>query len=241
MAVSERKKVAVVTGGARGIGRAIVEIFLEDNLHVVIVDILPMPEDLKDLDDVSYYNCDISDLDDLNSFIEEIYEEFDRIDILVNNAATGFQSVDLIDMSVDHWEKVHDTNLKGAAFLTKKLLKGMIENRSGVIINISSCSSFSPEAGHTAYASSKAGLEAFTRCLAREVGRYGVRVVAVVPGCIETEVNKFSSEEREQISKSISLERLGKPEEIAEVVKFLVSDSASFITGQSIIVDGGET
>lgn len=234
------KKVAVVTGGARGIGRAIAKTFLKDDIHVIIADILPMPEVFKEETNVSYYSCDISDLDDLNSFVEGIHEEFDRIDILVNNAATGFQSVDLVDMSLDHWDEVHDTNLRSAAFLSKKLLEGMIEKRSGVIINISSSSSYIPEAGHTAYASSKAGLEAFTRCLAREVGIYGIRVIAVVPGCIETETNTLSPEEKKTVSHSISLGRIGKAEEIAKVVKFLISDSASYITGQSIIVDGGE-
>src|SRR5690554_7040183 len=117
----------------------------------------------------------------------------------------------------------------------------MINKQSGVIVNISSCSSFLPEPGHTAYASSKAGMTALTKCLAREVGVHGIRIITVVPGWIKTETNTLSSEEEKMFSRQISLGRAGEPKEIAEVVKFLVSDSASYITGQSIIVDGGET
>ncbi|MBA1336257.1 MAG: 3-oxoacyl-[acyl-carrier protein] reductase [Firmicutes bacterium] len=239
--LSEKKKIVVVTGGARGIGRAIVECFIRENMQVIVADILPKPKDFNDFAHLFYYACDLSNVDNLNIFTKEIIDRFGSIDVLINNAATGFSFVDLVDITYKYWDKVQNTNLRSAALLSSSFLNGMIKNKSGVIVNISSCASFQPEPGHTAYASSKAGLVALTKCLAHEVGKHGIRVVCVIPGWIATEANKISEKDKNWISTNVSLGRVGKPEEIAEVVKFLVSDSASFITGQSIIVDGGET
>jgi 3-oxoacyl-[acyl-carrier protein] reductase len=117
----------------------------------------------------------------------------------------------------------------------------MRELKGGVIINIASCSAFTPEGGHTAYAASKAGLMAFTKCLAREVGRYGIRAVSVVPGWIATESNPPREEDRGWLAENVSLGRVGKPAEVAEVVWFLAGEAASYVTGQAVIVDGGMT
>jgi len=228
-------RMVVVTGGARGIGRVIVERFLMGGDRVIVVDILPEPLNLKGRDGLIYHYCDIADPPSVLAFAQEA----EPVDVLVNNAAIGFQLVDLIAMTSASWDAIQNTNLRGAALLSQALLPGMISARAGAIINIASCSAFQAEAGHTAYAASKAGLIAFTRCLAQEVGRYGIRVVAVVPGWIATENNRPDAQGRAWLADNVSLGRAGTPEEVAEVVWFLASDAASYITGQAIIVDGG--
>lgn len=231
----------LVTGGARGIGRAIVERFLAGGDQVVVVDKLPRPESLSDRTGLSYYQVDISAAAQLIAFTRDLASTFPNIGVLVNNAATGFQFTRLEDIQLEQWDEIQNTNLRGAAVLSKACVEKMIPAGKGVIVNVASCSAFSPEAGHTAYAASKAGLVAFTKCLAREVGAFGIRVVCVIPGWIETETNMPTQEDEQWLADNVSLKRCGRVEEVAEVVWFLSGDSASYITGQSLIVDGGMT
>jgi NAD(P)-dependent dehydrogenase (short-subunit alcohol dehydrogenase family) len=234
-------RIVVITGAARGIGRAILERFVAGGDHVIGADILPRPKDLLERNCITYYDLDLSDPVMIEQFAEEVTGRLRRVDVLINNAATGFEFTDLIDMTQAHWDHVQETNLRGAALLAQSFLRGMIARREGVIINIASCAAFQPEGGHTAYASSKAGLVALTKCLAREVGRYGIRVVCVIPGWIGTENNAPSEQDKEWLANNVSLGRVGMPEEVAEVVWFAASQAASYLTGQSIVVDGGMT
>ncbi len=238
---SQNRRVILVTGGARGIGRAIVERFLSGGDRVVIADKLPQPGNLVGREGLTYCQVDLSGPDQVRTLAEGVICSHGRIDVLVNNAATGFESIPLVELSEEHWDMVQDTNLRAAVLLTKHCLSTMIAAGKGAIINVASCSAFTPEGGHTAYAASKAGLIAFTRCLAREVGRHGIRVVSVVPGWIATESNFPRQEDQRWIAENISLGRVGKPEEVAEVVWFLAGAAASYIAGQAVVVDGGMT
>jgi NAD(P)-dependent dehydrogenase (short-subunit alcohol dehydrogenase family) len=241
MSQSQSRRTIVVTGAARGIGRAILERFVAGSDHVIAADILPAPTDLLEKNLVTYYSVDLSAPAEVERFAGELASGFECVDVLVNNAATGFQFIDLVDTSQEYWDRIQGTNLRAAALVSKAFLKGMIARGEGVIINIASCAAFQPESGHTAYASSKAGLVALTKCLAREIGRYGVRVVCVIPGWIGTESNYPNEGDEKWLANNVSLGRAGRPEEVAEVIWFLASEAASYITGQSIIVDGGMT
>ena len=205
----------------------------------MVADILPAPRDLTNNERATFLRCDLRNTENIYSFVKELLRSYRWVDVLINNAACGFELVDLAKMSLGCWEDVLNTNLRGAVWLTRLLLPSMLERGKGVFINVSSSSAFVPEAGHTAYASSKAGLIAFTRSLAREIGPYGLRSVCVVPGWIATENNLPDEKGEAWLKKNVSLGRAGEPAEIAEVVWFLTSPAASYINGQAIIVDGG--
>ncbi len=233
------QRAIVITGGCRGIGRAIVDRFLQGGERVLVADILPPPHDLKATDGVTFLRCDLGKAEEIRSFVNELRRSHRQVEILINNAACGFEPVDLAEMSLHHWEEVLNTNLRGTVWLTRLLLPSMLEKRKGVIINISSSSAYVPEAGRTAYASSKAGLIAFTRSLAREIGPYGLRCLCLVPGWIATENNLPDEESKVWLKENVSLGRAGEPAEIAEVIWFLTTPAASYINGQAILVDGG--
>jgi 3-oxoacyl-[acyl-carrier protein] reductase len=236
-------KTAIVTGGARGIGRAVVEelrrlgatVYFTYHRHDAEAGELASKTGA-----VSIHTCQ-DDEPGIDAAVEKAVRETGAIDILVNNA--GIVS-DQFVMMMPHaeWQKVLDTNLTGAFRWAKAASRPMMSRRSGVIVNVASVAGLIGIAGQTNYAASKGGLLAFSRALAAELGPRGIRVNAVVPGYIETDMTAKMPRLVKQVNMDrILLKRFGKPQEIAAVVAFLVSDSASYITGQTIVADGGLT
>ena len=238
-------KVSIVTGASKGIGKAIAKIFAQAGTHVVCVsrtkddlNILKK-EILNDGGSVSIYSCDVSNFDEVEGLIRNTVEEFSKIDIIVNNAGITRDGL-IMRMSNEDWNTVIDINLKGTFNAIKAVSRQMMKQRSGRIINISSTSAVLGNKGQANYAAAKAGIEAMSRSLARELGSRNINVNCVAPGFIETDMTKEISEGNEDLLASqIPLGRLGKPNEIAEVVHFLASEQANYITGQTLHVNGG--
>jgi len=240
--------VALVTGGTKGIGKAIVRSLAGKGIRVYMnfaSDTQAAESALSELQaegrSVAIVQADVSDQEQANAMIETIIQKEGRLDILVNNAGIIKDGL-LMFMPDKNWHKVIEVNLNSVYYCSKSALRPMIGNRWGRIINIISPSALMGRAGQTNYAASKGGVLSFTRSLAREVGRYGITVNAVSPGVIATELTKDMDEKlRKEFISMIPAGRFGNPEEVAHAVSFLASDEAGYITGEYISVDGGLT
>lgn len=238
-----RGRVAVVTGGARGLGLAISQTLAGAGAHVTVLDnsaenIESARNELAGVQgSVSASELDVTDPDAVDEVFARIVAEQGQIDILVNNAGIVRRKL-LVDHSVEDWRVQMAVNLDGTFFCSKAALRSMTETGRGAIVNIAAVAAFHYTVEHAAYAAAKAGVVAFTRDLAYEVGPQGVRVNAIAPGFIRTPLLHQTLDEA-KFSHIFRLGRWGEPEDIANTALFLVSDSASFITGQTITVAGG--
>lgn len=238
----------LVTGGARGIGRAIVDELLRKNYKVSFL--YYGSQDTADAmvesasergHDLKAYRCDVKDYTSVNETVKKIAEKRGAIYGLVNNAGiTDDCSLFLMDKS--RWDSVLDTNLNGAFHVTKSLITQFMKNKAGVIVNVSSVAGIKGMAGQTNYCASKSGLIGLTKSLAVEMAMFGVRVNAVAPGYIKTDMTSAINEKvKKQMYGQIPMGREGSAEEVAPIVELLLSDAASYITGQVIAIDGGLT
>ena len=239
-------KVAFITGATRGIGKQIA-ITLAKNGFDIALNYRTENDDLvqtkKEIESENV-KClavqgDISSFESAEKMVKQIIDEFGQIDVLVNNAGITKDML-LMRMKKEDFESVIDVNLVGTFNVTKNVIPYMMKQRSGRIINISSVVGISGNAGQTNYSASKAGIIGFTKSLAKEVGSRNILVNAVAPGFIETQMTEVLKDElKEEIAKQIPLKRMGNTQDVANVVKFLVSEDSSYITGQVIQVDGG--
>jgi 3-oxoacyl-[acyl-carrier protein] reductase len=243
-------KVALVTGASRGMGKAI-SLKLASLGSKVVVNYVAIEASNKDdaenvVDSIirlggqaMMVEADVRVSEAVKTMVEQVIDKWSKIDILVNNAGINRDTL-LLRMSDEAWDEVVNTNLRGAYLCTKFALRSMMRQEWGRIINISSVAGIFGNVGQSNYAASKGGLIAFTKTVAREMGSRNITVNAVAPGFIVTGMtDKLPSERKEAIRAMIPLQRFGQPEEVAELVGFLASDRAGYITGQVITIDGG--
>ena len=241
-------KTALVTGGSRGIGRAIVWALAREGARVAFVfrsNTEAAEQLVKDLEldqrEVLAIQADVGDPEAAQRVVDQVLEAWEQIDILVNNAGIIRDGL-LATMDAQQWQDVIDTNLGSVYRFSHAVTRPMMSQRSGRIINISSVASHFGNPGQANYAASKGGIEGMTRCLATELGRRGITVNAVAPGFIETDMTEaIRNAAEEEIVKHVSCRRLGQPEDVAHATAFLASDEASYITGHVLVVDGGLT
>jgi len=239
-------KTAIVTGAARGIGKAVAIRFAEEGCNIAFTDLI-IDENAKTTEaeiaasgvKVKGYASDAASFDDTHSVVNEIIKDFGKIDILVNNAGITRDGL-MLRMSEQQWDSVINVNLKSAFNFIHALTPVMVRQKSGCIINMSSVVGVHGNAGQANYSASKAGLIGLTKSIARELGSRGIRANAIAPGFIVTEMTQQLSEEmREEWTKQIPLKRAGITEDVANTALFLASDLSTYITGQVIQVDGG--
>ncbi|TYP59969.1 3-oxoacyl-[acyl-carrier-protein] reductase [Thermosediminibacter litoriperuensis] len=242
-------KACIVTGGSRGIGRSI-SIKLARSGAVVVVNYktneksaLEVVAEIESLGGTAMaYRADVADYNQAAKMVEDVYQKYGRIDVLVNNAGITRDAL-ILRMTEKDWDDVINTNLKGLYNTTKSVVKYMVKQRGGKIINISSVAGIYGNAGQANYAAAKAGIIGFTKALAKELGSRGITVNAVAPGFIKTDMTSAMIQKTSEdvIAEKIALKRLGEPEDVANLVAFLASDESSYITGQIIAIDGGLT
>lgn len=239
-------KKAIVTGGSRGIGRTIVETLAREGAEVAFLyvsnesaAVSAKEEASRHGGKVKYYQCDVADFDKVNSTVKEILQDFGDIDILVNNAGVVRDKV-IYSMTEAEYDVVMDTNLKGAFHMIKACYYTFIHNRKGKIINITSVTGIGGNAGQANYAAAKAGMIGLTKAVAKELGARNICCNAVAPGIISTDMTEGLHQE-EKFLDLISLKRIGRPQDVANVVLFLASDESNYVTGEVIRVDGNLT
>ena len=240
------RKTAIVTGGSRGIGRAICLKLAKEGYDIAFSYRSKDDEanEVKSLLEEAGANVfikkfDVSDSEECSAFVKETNEKFGDIDVLVNNAGITKDNL-MIRLGDDDFSDVLDVNLKGSFYMAREVSKLMLRKRKGSIINMSSVVGIMGNAGQVNYSASKAGVIGMTKSLARELAKKNVRVNAVAPGMIETDMTDVLPEEaKKKIADAIPLKEMGKPEDIANAVAFLASDNSRYITGQVISVDGG--
>ena len=238
-------KIALITGASRGIGKSISMILAQNGAHVICIsrninDVQSVVDDITNKKfNESAASCDISSTDNVTSLVKNIIDEHGKIDILVNNAGITRDNL-LMRMSEDDWDKVLNVNLKAVFTSIKVASRSMIKQRSGRIINISSVVGLTGNSGQVNYAASKAGLIGMTKSIAKEFASRGITANCIAPGYIETEMtSNLTDDVKSSIKEQIPLGRIGNIKDIAYAVAFLASDEASYITGQTLSVDGG--
>ena len=239
-------KVALITGGTRGIGKEIAYTLAEENYDIIINYRTENEELMKLKKEIEQkrVRClllkgDVSNFEDCKKLVEEAINRMNNIDVLVNNAGITKDML-LMRMKPEDFNEVINVNLIGTFNMTKNVINYMMKERKGRIINVSSVVGISGNAGQTNYAASKAGIIGFTKSLAKEVASRNILVNAIAPGFIQTDMTNILKENvKDEIAKTIPLKRMGTAKDVANVVKFLVSEDSSYITGQVIQVDGG--
>jgi len=235
---------ALITGAGRGIGKTIAVKLAESGSDIAIADMNPVSDDVlreieKNGTKCLAYQLDVTDVEAVDSVVKKIIDETGGIHILVNNAGITQDNL-FMRMKPEQWSQVIDVNLNGVFHVTKAVIRTMVKQHSGRIINISSVVGFSGNPGQVNYSSTKSGLIGFTKSLSREVGTRGITVNAVAPGFINTAMTQALNESQQQaILNQIPLGRMGEAEDIANAVAFLASEEASYITGTVLHVNGG--
>jgi len=244
-----KSKIAIITGGASGIGKATVTLFLREGAKVMVADRNrrgvdeTMSEGRRISPDVDGMAVDVSKLDQIDKMVQATVDRFGRVDVLVNAAGVLVLTPELWEVDARDWDLIMDTNLKGLFFCTKSVVWQMLkQGHGGSIVNIASITGYQGQTRSIAYSISKAAVMHLTKVAASQCTPRGIRVNAVAPGLIDTPQARGSSQSAEALAKSAAnhpMKRIGQPEEMAEVILFLASDASSFISGETILADGG--
>ena len=230
-------QVVIVTGGASGIGKHVVDTLVKVGANAVAVDLNVKTGD--ELDGAYCVQCNVTDPESVNQMVQAVLEKYGKIDALVNNAGITRDTL-LLRMKENQWDEVLDTDLKAVFLTTKAASSMMVRKKSGAIINISSVVGITGNPGQANYAAAKAGVIGFTKSAAKELAGRGIRVNVVAPGFVETDMTDVIPENiKEGMLETIPLKRAGRAEDIANAVAFLASDESAYITGQVLQVDGG--